>query len=82
MPDRIEPCLALLKARPPKGDDWVYEIKWDGYRLSVHVEPTRIRILTRGGHDWTDRFPYRGYCAPRLALNQQPPNPCENSRGA
>jgi bifunctional non-homologous end joining protein LigD len=57
MPDRVEPCLALLKARPPKGDDWVYEIKWDGYRLSVHVEPTRIRILTRGGHDWTDRFP-------------------------
>lgn len=57
MPDRIEPCLALLKARPPKGDDWVYEIKWDGYRLSVHVEPNRIRILTRGGHDWTHRFP-------------------------
>src|SRR5215213_3794490 len=57
MPDRIEPCLALLKARPPKGDDWVYEIKWDGYRLSVHVEPTGIRILTRGGHDWTHRFP-------------------------
>ncbi|WP_327212298.1 non-homologous end-joining DNA ligase [Rhizobium beringeri] len=57
MPDRIEPCLALLKARPPKGGDWVYEIKWDGYRLSVHVGPTGIRILTRGGHDWTDRFP-------------------------
>ncbi|MBY5624424.1 non-homologous end-joining DNA ligase [Rhizobium leguminosarum] len=57
MPDRIEPCLALLKARPPTGDDWVYEVKWDGYRLSVHVEPKGIRILTRGGHDWTDRFP-------------------------
>ncbi|MBY3134800.1 non-homologous end-joining DNA ligase [Rhizobium laguerreae] len=57
MPNRIEPCLALLKARPPKGNDWVYEIKWDGYRLSVHVEPTGIRILTRGGHDWADRFP-------------------------
>ncbi|NKL65344.1 ATP-dependent DNA ligase [Rhizobium leguminosarum] len=57
MPDRVEPCLALLKSKPPKGDDWVYEIKWDGYRLFVHVEPTRIRILTRGGHDWTDRFP-------------------------
>ncbi|MBY5680382.1 ATP-dependent DNA ligase, partial [Rhizobium leguminosarum] len=57
MPDRIEPCLALLKPKPPNGDDWVFEIKWDGYRLSVHVEPTRIRILTRGGHDWTDRFP-------------------------
>ncbi|MCH4546820.1 non-homologous end-joining DNA ligase [Rhizobium changzhiense] len=57
MPDRIEPCLALLKAKPPKGDDWVYEIKWDGYRLAVHIEPTGIRILTRGGHDWTHRFP-------------------------
>lgn len=57
MPPRIEPCLALLKAKPPRGDDWVYEIKWDGYRLAVHVESTGIRILTRGGHDWTDRFP-------------------------
>ncbi|TAX37056.1 non-homologous end-joining DNA ligase [Rhizobium leguminosarum] len=57
MPDRIEPCLALLKSKPPKGDDWVYEIKWDGYRLSVHIEPTGIRILTRSGHDWTHRFP-------------------------
>ncbi|MGO8091643.1 non-homologous end-joining DNA ligase [Rhizobium leguminosarum] len=57
MPARIEPCLALLRAKPPKGDDWVYEIKWDGYRLSVHIEPTGIRVLTRGGHDWTHRFP-------------------------
>ncbi|NKJ96103.1 ATP-dependent DNA ligase [Rhizobium leguminosarum bv. viciae] len=57
MPARIEPCLALLKSKPPKGDDWVYEIKWDGYRLSVHIEPRGIRILTRGGHDWTHRFP-------------------------
>ncbi|MBY3268381.1 ATP-dependent DNA ligase [Rhizobium laguerreae] len=57
MPDRIEPCLALLKARPPKGDDWVYEIKWDGYRLAIHIEPTGIRILTRSGLDWTHRFP-------------------------
>ncbi|RFB87203.1 ATP-dependent DNA ligase [Rhizobium leguminosarum bv. trifolii] len=57
MPARVEPCLALLRPRPPKGDDWVYEIKWDGYRLAVHIEPTGVRILTRGGHDWTDRFP-------------------------
>lgn len=56
MPDRIEPCLALLAARPPKGDDWAFEIKWDGYRLAIHVEPTKVRILTRGGHDWTTRF--------------------------
>lgn len=57
MPDRIEPCLALLKPRPPEGDEWSYEIKWDGYRLAIHIEPTGIRILTKGGHDWTSRFP-------------------------
>ncbi|MGO7788375.1 non-homologous end-joining DNA ligase [Rhizobium ruizarguesonis] len=65
---RIEPCLALLRARPPKGNDWVYEIKWDGYRLSVHVEPTGIRILTRGGHDWTERFPAIAAEARRLPV--------------
>ncbi|ARM14154.1 MULTISPECIES: non-homologous end-joining DNA ligase [Rhizobium] len=57
MPERIEPCLALLKPRPPKGPQWTYEVKWDGYRLAVHIEPSGVRILTRGGHDWTDRFP-------------------------
>ncbi|TBC21572.1 non-homologous end-joining DNA ligase [Rhizobium ruizarguesonis] len=57
MPDRIDPCLALLKPKPPKGPQWAFEVKWDGYRLAVHIEPTGIRILTRGGHDWTHRFP-------------------------
>ena len=56
IPDRLEPCLALLAAKPPKGSDWVFEIKWDGYRLAIHVEPTRVRLLTRGGHEWTTRL--------------------------
>ncbi|MCZ7866094.1 MULTISPECIES: non-homologous end-joining DNA ligase [Agrobacterium] len=57
MPDRLEPTLAQLKAHPPQGDQWSWELKWDGYRLAVHIEPTGVRILTRGGHDWTHRFP-------------------------
>ncbi|MGH0241312.1 ATP-dependent DNA ligase [Sinorhizobium meliloti] len=57
MPERIEPCLALLKPVPPKGPDWVFEVKWDGYRLAIHIEPEGVRIITRGGHDWTHRFP-------------------------
>ena len=57
MPDRIEPCLAVLKAKPPVGPEWAFEVKWDGYRLAVHIEPKGVRIITRGGHDWTDRFP-------------------------
>jgi bifunctional non-homologous end joining protein LigD len=57
MPDRVEPRLALLKAKPPRGPDWRFEVKWDGYRVAVHIRPNDVRIITRGGHDWTDRFP-------------------------
>ncbi|MDV4166146.1 non-homologous end-joining DNA ligase [Rhizobium leguminosarum] len=57
MPDRVEPALAQLKSHPPKGKEWSWELKWDGYRLAVHIEPQGIRILTRRGHDWTHRFP-------------------------
>lgn len=57
MPDRVEPALALLKAHPPRGGQWSWELKWDGYRLAIHIEPTGVRILTRSGHDWTHRFP-------------------------
>ncbi len=35
MPDRIDPCLALLKPKPPKGSQWAFEVKWDAYRLAV-----------------------------------------------
>ncbi|NTZ63393.1 ATP-dependent DNA ligase [Agrobacterium tumefaciens] len=57
MPDRVEPALAQSKAHPPQGDQWSWELKWDGYRLAIHIEQTGVRILTRGGHDWTHRFP-------------------------
>ena len=57
MPDRVEPCLALLSDRIPVGADWSYEVKWDGYRLAIHVSQKQVRIITRGGHDWTPRFP-------------------------
>jgi bifunctional non-homologous end joining protein LigD len=58
MPPRIEPCLALLSRKPPEGPEWGYEVKWDGYRIAVHRERgNNVRVLTRGGHDWTDRFP-------------------------
>ncbi|MBY3231837.1 non-homologous end-joining DNA ligase [Rhizobium laguerreae] len=57
MPARVEPCLAELTSRPPKGDDWRYEIKWDGYRAHIHREAKGVRILTKNGHDWTHKFP-------------------------
>ncbi|MBX5303136.1 ATP-dependent DNA ligase [Rhizobium sp. NLR12b] len=69
MPARIYPCLALLKPRPPKGRQWAFEVKWDGYRLAIHIEPKGVRILTRGGHDWTDRFPAIAAAARRLSVS-------------
>ncbi|PDT82478.1 non-homologous end-joining DNA ligase [Sinorhizobium sp. BJ1] len=57
MPARVDPCIAMLVDKPPKGPEWAFEVKWDGYRLALHIEPDRIRIITRGGYDWTHRFP-------------------------
>ncbi|MBY5488675.1 ATP-dependent DNA ligase [Rhizobium leguminosarum] len=68
MPDRVDPCLALLKPKPPKGPQWAFEVKWDGYRLAVHIAPSGVRILTRGGHDWTGRFPAIAAEARRLPV--------------
>ncbi|KSV84385.1 non-homologous end-joining DNA ligase [Sinorhizobium sp. GL28] len=56
MPRRVEPCVATLVDKPPKGPDWAFEVKWDGYRLAVHVEPGEVRAITRGGHNWTKKF--------------------------
>jgi ATP-dependent DNA ligase len=41
----------------PAGPDWIHEIKHDGYRFTVHRDGTRVRLFTRNGHDWTDRYP-------------------------
>src|SRR5215469_11180078 len=53
----IEPCLPSAAARPPSGPDWVHEIKHDGYRLMARRDSVGIRLLTRNGHDWADRYP-------------------------
>ncbi len=49
--------LATLADAAPTGDDWIHEIKYDGYRVLAHVEDGQVRLRTRNGHDWTDRFP-------------------------
>jgi bifunctional non-homologous end joining protein LigD len=56
LPAFIEPCLATLNPRPPKGARWIHEIKFDGYRLQVRIELGRVRLNTRSGQDWTSKF--------------------------
>ena len=53
----IKPQLPSLVDQPPEGEHWIHEIKHDGYRCRVLLERGRARVLTRNGHDWTDRYP-------------------------
>ena len=56
-PRFIPPQLARLVEKPPAGDSWLHEIKLDGYRMAARIEDDRVRLLTRTGLDWTDRYP-------------------------
>ena len=56
MPGFIKPQLATLKSKAPKGDQWLHEIKFDGYRIQVHITSGRKKVFTRNGLDWTKRF--------------------------
>src|SRR3954469_16370469 len=56
MPAFIKPQLATLKSKAPKGDQWLHEIKFDGYRVQVHVNAGKKKAYTRNGLDWTKRF--------------------------
>lgn len=55
-PGFVEPALATLRPTAPSGAKWVHEIKFDGYRIQAHLRDDRATLLTRRGHDWTDRF--------------------------
>jgi bifunctional non-homologous end joining protein LigD len=57
LPAKAEPELATLVDRAPEGDDWVHEIKFDGYRLLARFDGREVQLLTRNGKDWTDRMP-------------------------
>ena len=54
--DFIEPALATLQSQTPAGKEWLHEIKFDGYRMQAQIAGTEVRLLTRSGLDWTERF--------------------------
>lgn len=56
MPGFIKPQLATLKSRAPTGDQWLHEIKYDGYRLQIHLNKGKRTAYTRNGLNWTTRF--------------------------
>jgi bifunctional non-homologous end joining protein LigD len=56
MPDFIAPELCTPVDRPPNGEGWCHEIKFDGYRVQLRVEDGEARLRTRKGLNWTDKF--------------------------
>lgn len=56
LPDFIDPQLCKLIDRPPGGEQWAHEIKFDGYRMQMRVEGGKATLRTRKGLDWTHRF--------------------------
>jgi bifunctional non-homologous end joining protein LigD len=50
------PQLALLAKKPPRGERWIHEIKWDGYRSFLNVRGREVSFITRSGLDWTEKY--------------------------
>lgn len=54
-PEHFFPQLATLVKQPPRGNNWLHEIKFDGYRIIAHIDK-KVKLLTRDQHDWTQKF--------------------------
>jgi bifunctional non-homologous end joining protein LigD len=57
LPDFVPPSLATLHATVPSGRGWGHEIKFDGYRIQARLDRRQVRLLTRKGLDWKEKFP-------------------------
>jgi bifunctional non-homologous end joining protein LigD len=70
LPDFVPPSLATLREEPPRGASWVHEIKFDGYRMQARLDRGKVRLLTRKGLDWTDKFPNVAAAVAKLPAGQ------------
>jgi ATP-dependent DNA ligase len=52
----IESALATTVEKVPSGKRWLHEIKFDGYRVPVHLRNAAAKVFTRRSNDWTNRF--------------------------
>ncbi|MGJ4801855.1 non-homologous end-joining DNA ligase [Luteimonas sp. SDU82] len=53
----FEPQLARLGDAPPKGEQWIHELKWDGYRIVATIDEGEVRLWSRNALEWTDKLP-------------------------
>jgi hypothetical protein len=52
----VPPLMPTLVEKPPEGDDWIHEIKFDGYRSQIVIDDEGVRIFMRRGLDWTSKY--------------------------
>ena len=69
LPKWVKPQLCKLVDAPPQGPEWLHEIKYDGYRLLARLEDGEVRLITRGGLDWTAKFPTLAHRLGELTLD-------------
>jgi bifunctional non-homologous end joining protein LigD len=53
----FQPCIPTRGTKVPSNPDWIHELKYDGYRLIVQRDGDRVKLITRNGYDWTERYP-------------------------
>ena len=65
-----QPQLARLVKEAPEGDDWLHEMKYDGYRIGCRIEGGKVRLISRNGKDWTEAFPEISAAALKLGVRR------------
>lgn len=70
MPDIVSPQLATLAPHAPTGEDWLSEIKFDGYRAVTRIEKGKARMFTRAANDWTDKWTQISDVIKKLPVDQ------------
>jgi ATP-dependent DNA ligase len=66
----IEAFEFCIPTKVPSGPEWLHEIKQDGFRIRVERDRDSVRLITRGGYNWTDRFPWIGEAALKNRIRQ------------
>lgn len=70
LPRFVEPQLATLVAEPPEGDEWVHELKLDGYRIQGRLDKGKVTLWSRNAKDWTSALPTVAEALGRLPCRQ------------
>lgn len=69
MPEFVSPQLATLVDKPPPGDQWFHELKFDGYRMLCHLNNGSVKFWSRNKKDWTHKFPNVGKAVKALPVS-------------